>query len=79
MHSLFPKFVLTPKFFQCAFTVKNVRRTQYLDPIYALLTGKQDRLERLRRQKTEVRELFKTVSHGLQSADSLLHLTFLLC
>lgn len=68
----------TERFYQCAFTVKNVHCTQYPDPIYALLTGKQDRLERLRRQKTKS-ELFKTVSHGLQPAGSLLHLPFLLC
>lgn len=64
MHSLFPKFVLTPKFFQCVFTVKNVHCTQYLDPICALPTGKQDRLERLRRQKTKSESYLKPYHKG---------------
>lgn len=64
MHSLFPKFVLTPKFFQCVFTVKNVHCTQYLDPICALPTGKQDRLERLRRQKTKSESYLKPYHNG---------------
>lgn len=79
MHSLFSQicaYINTEQFFIVPFTV-NVCCTQFLDLIYTLLTSKMYRLERLGKQKTKS-DLFKTLSHRLQLAESLLHLTFLL-
>lgn len=63
---------------QYAFTVKNVHCTHHLDPMYAILTGKRNRLVRLQRQKKRSESYFRTVSHGLQPTHSLPHLIFLL-
>lgn len=81
MRSFFPKicaYINTEKFFWCAFTVKNVCCTQYLDPIDELLTGKQYRLERLRRQKTKPERYLKQYHKGCNQ-QTLLYLAFLLC
>lgn len=64
---------------QYAFTVENMHCTHHLDPMYALLTGKRNRLVRLRRQKKRSESYFRTVSHGLQPTDSPPHLIFLVC
>lgn len=39
--------------------------THDLDPTYALLTGRRNKLARLRRQKKRSENYFRTVSHGL--------------
>lgn len=64
---------------QYAFTVKNMHCTHHLDPMFALLTGKRNRLVRLRRQKKRLESYFRTVSHGLQPTDCPPHLIFLVC